>query len=504
MHYTHLFRSLIGLLFSLFWFKRTEFLLYWKILIYGFFSIFVTFFLKAEDQLLDSPNRVAYSASNPAKVYVIPVQEEIGEPNLYILRFAIKQAIDNDIDLLVLDMNTPGGRLDVTLEMMTLLDKFEGSTYTFINPDAISAGAYIAAATEKIFMSPKGTIGAAAVIQGTGQDVNETLKLKIDSYLKARVRNLSEERRYRADVVRAMMDEGFSLAIGEEVLKEEGELLTLTAKEAVALYGEPKEPLLADGIYDSVEDLLTDQYGKDQYEITAFTFNWAQQVAIFLKRLSTVLIGIGILGLFVEFKTPSFGIFGIGGLICLLVVFASNYVAGLAGAEPILFFALGIVLIGVELFVFPGLFISGLIGLLLLLGSLVWSLADIWPQSGGSFDWMVFTEPLIQILIGLLIALAGMLLLSRILPKTWVWEKLILSEAVGNNQPVKSYPMSQSITLLGKTGVALTPLLPSGRVTIEGKSYDATAPFSSIRKGDPIVVTEEQGFSLVVTKQKAG
>ena len=503
MHYTYLFPPLLDFLTPFFPSKRLPLLFYKGILLSVLLSLLPGYLLQAEDQPLNAPTQMIPSVSTPTKVYVIPIKEEIGEPNLYILRFAIKQAIENDIDLLVLDMNTPGGRLDVTLEMMTLLDKFEGSTYTYINPDAISAGAYIAVATEKIFMSPKGTIGAAAVIQGTGQDVNETLKLKIDSYLKARVRNLSEERRYRADVVRAMMDEGFSLAIGEKVLKEEGELLTLTAKEAVALYGEPKEPLLADGLYESIEELLINQYGKDQYEITAFNFNWAQQVAIFLKRLSTILIGVGLLGLFVEFKTPGFGIFGIGGLICLLVVFASNYVAGLAGTEPILFFALGLVLIGVELFVFPGLLIFGLIGLLLLLGSLIWSLADIWPQNGGSFDWMVFAEPMVQILIGLLIALSGMLILSKILPKTWIWEKLILSEAVGTIQPAKSYPISKSFSLLGKKGVALTPLLPSGRVDIEGRSYEATAPFSSIRKGDAVVVTEEQGFSLVVMKHSS-
>ena len=501
MHYNRRFQSHFDLLIRFFYLKETRLSVYKRLLFFILLFSLLGVAIEAADLSIDSPPETNPLPFKSTKVYVIPIQEEIGEPNLYILRFAIKQAIENDIDLLILDMNTPGGRLDVTLEMMTLLDKFEGSTYTFINPDAISAGAYIATATEKIFMSPKGTIGAAAVIQGTGQDINETLKLKIDSYLKARVRNLSEQRRYRADVVRAMMDEEFSLVIEEEVVKEEGELLTLTAREAVATYGQPREPLLADGIYESVDQLLSDQYGEDQYEITAFTFNWAQKVAIFLKRLTTILIGIGLLGLFVEFKTPGFGVFGIGGLICLLVVFASNYVAGLAGAEPILFFALGLLLIGIELFVFPGILIFGFIGLLLSFGSLVWSLADIWPQNSGVFDWMVFAEPLFQILVGLSIALAGILILSKLLPKTWIWEKLILSATAGNNPPKEAHSTTNSLGVLGKEGVALTPLLPSGRVEIEGKSYDATAPFSSIRKGDPIVVTAEQGFSLVVEKQ---
>ena len=436
------------------------------------------------------------------KVYVVPVQEEIGEPNLYILRFALKKAIADEIDVLVLDMNTPGGRLDVTLEMMEMLDKFEGQTMTYINPDAISAGAYISAATEEIFFAPKATIGAAAVIQGTGEDVNETLKLKIDSYLKAKVRSLSEEKRYRADVIRAMMDEEFELKIGEEVLKESGELLTLTATEAMKEYGDPAEPLLGSGIYSSIDELLADQFGADRYEIKEFQFNWAQSLAIFLKGLAPMLIGIGLLGLFVEFKTPGFGIFGIGGITCLLIVFASNYVAGLAGTEPILFFILGVILLGLELFVFPGIFIAGVLGIALMLGSLLWSLADIWPKETDSLNLMIFLGPIGQVFLGLMIAAVGMLILSRILPKSWIWNKLVLAEISGGEvrEVTRETIGGDQAELLGQIGVALTALLPSGRVEVAGKTYDATAQLGSISKGDSVKVVGAKGFSLNVEK----
>ena len=106
----------------------------------------------------------------PTLVYVIPVNEAINQPNLFVLRRGLKEAIRKKVDMVLLDMDTPGGRLDICLEMMEMLDYFEGATATYINPDAISAGAFIASACDKIYFSPKGKMGAAAVIQGTGED----------------------------------------------------------------------------------------------------------------------------------------------------------------------------------------------------------------------------------------------------------------------------------------------------------------------------------------------
>ena len=76
------------------------------------------------------------SAENTAKealaqpthssVVVIPINEAIDKANLFILRRALKQAISDQVDCVILDMDTPGGRLDVTLEMMEMLARFEG------------------------------------------------------------------------------------------------------------------------------------------------------------------------------------------------------------------------------------------------------------------------------------------------------------------------------------------------------------------------------------------
>jgi membrane-bound serine protease (ClpP class) len=150
-------------------------------------------------------NLKSASAPEVTNVYIIPVEDVIDSPNLYILRRGLKEAIINEVSLVVLDMDTPGGRVDICLEMMEMLDRFEGETITYVNEDAISAGSFIAAATESIYFSPRGKIGASAVIQGTGEDVPETARQKIESYLRANIRVMSATHPYRAEVIRAMM-----------------------------------------------------------------------------------------------------------------------------------------------------------------------------------------------------------------------------------------------------------------------------------------------------------
>ncbi|HSH09025.1 MAG TPA: hypothetical protein VK995_01465, partial [Oceanipulchritudo sp.] len=284
----------------------------------------------------------ALDTKGSISVYRVPITEAISKTNLFILRRSIKQAIQEGVEVIVLDMDTPGGRLDVTLEMMELLDRFAGETVTYVNKDAVSAGAYISMATDSIYFAPDGVMGAAAVVSGTGQDIDENMKAKINSYLLARMRSYTNEFPYRSDLIRAMADLDYELTIDGKVLKKEGELLSLTAGEAIALYGDPPRPLLADGIAENLEELLNQRYGVGVWELKTFQISWSEEAAKYFDSIAPILLGLGLLLLFVEFKTPGFGIFGILGLVLVGIVFASNYMAGLAGFEAIIFFIIGV------------------------------------------------------------------------------------------------------------------------------------------------------------------
>lgn len=462
-----------------------------------------------------SPDPSLFSADGKIHVYRVPVTEAISKPNLFILRRSIKQAIEQGVQVIVLDMDTPGGRLDVTLDMMEVLDRFEGETLTYVNKDAISAGAYISMATDAIYFAPDGVMGAAAVVAGSGQEIDESMKAKINSYLQARMRSYTEAYPYRAEVIRAMADLDYELTIDGEVLKPAGELLSVTATEAVALYGEPPKPLLADGIADSIEDLLADRYGAENVALETFEITWSEEIAKYLDAIAPALLGLGLLLLFVEFKTPGFGIFGIAGLSLVATVFASNYMAGLAGFEAILFFLLGLVFIVVDIFLLPGTFVFLILGGLFILGSLLWSLSDIWPvpsQEGTDPGGITFTvDPdsvwlaLYEVLGAFGIALIGLWLIWRFLPNTPVYGRLVHSMAGPMPDPVltggSEFPGAKALPDVGSHGVVTKPLHPLGEVEIEGRRYQATVSVGSLNAGADIIVTGYRNFSLLVDER---
>lgn len=431
-------------------------------------------------------------------VYVIPITGVIAKPNLYILRRGLKEAIENEVGMVLLDMDTPGGRVDYTLEMMEMLAKFDGITATYVNPDAISAGSFIAAATREIYFAPQGKMGASAVIQGGGQEVPETARMKVESYLRANIRVLTEDYPYRSDVIRAMLDADFELKIGDEVIKPAGELLTLTAREAASTYGEPAQPLLSAGTYDSIEALLDARFGPGAYQIKDFHLTYSEVVAKWMNSFAPALLGIGLLALFLEFKTPGFGFFGIGGIVLLGIFFISQHIAGLAGNEPILFFALGILLVMVEIFFFPGTFVFALSGLALIFGSLLWAMVDIWPGEPISISPELLAEPLVNLVFGFSIAAAGALVLSRFFPGSWMERKLVLAEAAGGDSQTIRAERASRLPPRGSTGTAVTDLFPTGRVEIDGQRYDARSALGTIEHGTPIRVQKAADFSLIV------
>jgi membrane-bound serine protease (ClpP class) len=441
--------------------------------------------------------------SEPVKVFVIPVKNQIAPPSLYVLRRGLKEAIAEGATYVLLDMDTPGGRADVMLEMMEALEKFEGATATFVNVEAGSAGALIAAVTDEIYFAPTGVMGAAEIITGTGADVSEGLKRKLTSYINAKVRALAHsDNPHRADVLKAMTTPSFELKIDDKVLKPSGELLTLTADEAVAKYGDPPMPLLADGISSSVSDLLATRFPGQNLSVVRLQTTWSEEAAQWLNAFQSVLLGLGLLGLFIEFKTPGFGIFGVLGAALLLVVFFGHYIAGLSGHEPALVFALGLVLLALELLVIPGTILVGLVGVMLMLGSLIWSMADLWPNEPVEFSGDVFARPLLDLGLGVVIAIGGMVALLRFLPRGWVWDRLVLASAVGESAPTGTSATSSvaapGSALVGRRGVAATALFPSGQIEIDGRRYEARLEIGSVAAGTPLVVREEGEFGLIV------
>jgi membrane-bound serine protease (ClpP class) len=327
------------------------------------------------------------------------------------------------------------------------------------------------------------------------------MKLKIVSYLKARVRAMSEGKGYRGQVISAMIDADSELKIDGKILKEKGELLSLTASEAAKTYGDPAQPLLAAGVARNIDDLIRQRFGSAR--VTTMEVTWSEKLAVWLNAMSPMLLGIGMLALFIEFKTPGFGVFGVVGIALLAVVFLGNYVAGLSGHEPILFFGLGLVLVAVELFFIPGAIVIALSGLVLMFGALVWSMADIWPNEPVTLSAGMFLGPLLNV--GLGVAIAGVLgvLALRFLPHGWFWDRMILESAVATAAQTAGgapRPVPETEAMIGRRGIAATALRPVGQVEIDGVRYEARVEVGALDAGAPIVVVKRTDFALIVAR----
>lgn len=434
----------------------------------------------------------------PEQAYIIPIEGEITSPQHYILRRALKEAIDNHVDFIILKLNTPGGAVDTTIKMMETMGKYPGTILAFVDTEALSAGAFLAASTDKIYMTPNAIIGAAAVIQATGQDVPKTARLKLESYIHAKIRTLSDKSPYRSEVLRAMSEEDYVLEIDGTVVKPSGELLTLTAPEALKEYGTPPQPLLAAGIASTPEALLQHYAPEKHFAIKAFKVSWSEELARWLSHIAPLLLGAGMFLLFIEFKTPGFGIFGIGGIALVLLVFAVNYIAGLAGNEEIILFLCGLILLAVELFVFPGIIIAGVGGGLMVLIALIWAMADTWPNQAIEFSSDIFIAPLIDLGMAIAFGLLAALLISRFMPKSWFLKKIVLRSQSRRVEGAQTFSGEDTLPAVGSLAYTTTALFPSGEIEFKGERYQAMSHFGTIAKNTQVSVIAHKGLVVIV------
>ncbi len=459
--------------------------------------LLLTLILSALPAIAQEESSEAPAIASQEKIIVIPIRDQIAPPELFILRRGLKTAIEEGADTVILNMETPGGRLDVTFDMLKALEKFPGKTVTYINNEAISAGALISAATDEIWFAPTAIIGAAAPVSGTGAEIDESMKQKIVSYLKARVRAISAEDENRAMAISAMIDADYELKIGDEVIKPKGELLSLTANEALREYGDPAKPLLAAGISPSLADLTETLMNGADYTVTELEITWSEKVAQYLTGLAPALLAIGLVLVFIEFKTPGFGIFGIGGGLMLAIVFFGHNAAGLSGHEAALFFFIGFALVIIDVFFIPGFFVLAIPGAILMLGSLLWGMSDIWPDQPIEWDSGFLYRPLFNLISGLGGAILIFAMLLRFMPRGGLWGRMVLENAIAGETTLAS-TARRAPSLIGATGHAVTALFPSGQVEISGKRYDAKLALGTAPPGTSVRVISAGEFDLVV------
>lgn len=456
----------------------------------------------APSHAADSPP----SNSSEAPVYILPIREDIMPPLTYLVRRGVKEAMANNAQCLIIDMETNGGRVDVTEEIIQLINRFEGRKITYINAKAFSAGAFISVATQEIYMSPVSVIGAAAPIMlspgGGAGDMPDTMEVKMTSGISALIRATAEQNGHDPMVVDAMIDKSKELIKDGKTLSEKGQILTLTNTEAEKTYGDPPAPLLSKGTVTSLDDLII-QLGYGEAPLKSIKPTGAEQVGTWINKISSILLILGILGVYLEFKTPGFGLPGILGLTAFAIYFLGGYVAGLSGLEWAVLFVLGLFLLIIELFFIPGTLIIGLLGAGLMLWSLLMGLVDMDPSVP---VWHIpsaaqFKYPLQVLGTSIIGSVVCIILLSAVLPKTTFYGQLVSATTSGEQSVVTRENEEKS--MMGCEGVSVSTLRPGGKGKFEGKLLDVITDGEMISPGKRIRIVGFSAHDAIVEEVKS-
>jgi len=443
------------------------------------------------------------ATDNKLLIYTFAIKDNIAAPTWRITQEAFEEANALGADIVILQLNTYGGEVSAADSIRTKILNAPMPVYVFIDDNAASAGALIAIACDSIYMKPGGKIGAATVVNQTGEQVPD----KFQSYMRATMRATAEAHGkdtlvegsdtllvWHRDpaIAEAMVDPRLYV----EGVSDTGQVLTFTTSEAI-LNG------YCEGSAESLEDVIS-QLGIEEYELKSYNPTGMDKVINFLINplISGVLIMIIIGGIYFELQSPGIG-FALGAsVVAALLYFAPLYLEGMAENWELILFIVGILLIMVEVFAIPGFGVAGVAGIIAMITGLTLSMVD-----NVVFDDPEFTgEGLSMLMKSLSVVLVSMLL--GLIFSLWATRKLLTSNAFSSlslrseQRPEEGYVGvdTKKDSLVGETGIAHTVLRPSGIVKIQDNLYDAKSEYGFIEKGEAVKVIRYETGQVYVVK----
>ena len=412
-------------------------------------------------------------------VYIGNIEGEIDLGLAPYVKRVIDEAGKNGASAIIFRINTFGGRVDAATQIKDAIFDSKVRTIAFIDKRAISAGALIALSCEKIVMAPGASMGASTVVDQSGQKQSE----KYQSYMRSEMRATAEKNNRRTDIAQAMVDERI---VVPDLNDDSTKLVTLTSDEAVKFK-------MADTILTSIGEIQSAFGLKDAQDVTV-KVNWAEDFVSFLNNpiVSSILIIIGLIGIFMEIKMGVWGLPGTVAVIALALFFGSSYILQLASVIDIVMFVAGVILLLLEIFVIPGFGVAGVLGIILMIFGLFLSLVSDFQMS----DFSLLSMAIVQLASIFVATGLFMYLLSKILPRTNVWNRLILQENIGSKSGYTSKPSLEN--LIGVEGTAFTDLRPAGTAIINGNRVDVVTEGDYVNHNSKIVVKSVEGSKVVV------
>ncbi len=497
------------------------------------------------------------SSSRPAPHYtkaaVIPIDSEITDVTLTSLRRRLAQSAKDGADLVVLEMDTPGGMVTSALKICDTIKDERRHTVAWVHTKAYSAGAIISIACREIVMSPRSTTGLAMpIMMGTEgvTAVPEALKPKAYGPMMEEVRDSARRNGYSVLMCEAMVlpeREIFWVQNGQT-----GEKRFVTRSERDRLFGisstqpgaasqpidatsrsdwqyitstplipEVKQPVISYGELLTMSQDEAISYGfarptmvstvaqlQELYGLSApplrLESNWSEDLVAWLTSpiVRGILLMVALLAGYIELNHPGVILPGVVAAVFLALFLGAPYLTGLANVWDILLVVVGLLLIALEIFVIPGFGAAGIAGVVLLLVGLVASFVPTeWP--GGPFHWPTsqyawtsLRNGMLSVSLSLAAALAGMVILSRHFRRMPYLNRL----ASANPQPqeVSLEDWFGGLPAAGEVGVSIGALRPAGKARFGGKVVDVVAESDFIEAGQAVQVIERVGNRVVV------
>lgn len=459
------------------------------------------------------------SSGGAGKVYVIPVHGTV-EPGLSVfIKMALTDTPADQGDVFVLEMDTFGGRVDSALAIVDqILFSGKNRTIAYVSSKAISAGALIALSCNELVMKHNTTIGDCAPIIYS-KEGPKMMGEKFQSPLRAKFRTLARKNGYPEKLAEAMVTsemevfrvemEGQTrymeareieeLSAGEKekirskkTIVAKGELLTMDDVEA-------KETGFSKMSVESLPEML-ERLSLSDREVVRIEESWSHALVRLIIRATPILMMIGLAALFIELKAPGFGVPGIVGIICLAIVFLGQHIAGLANYTELLLIFLGIVLVGIELFILPAFGVCGFAGLFCILAGMILSLQDF-NLPDPSFPWQrALMVKNITVVIGSLLSsfLVSIMFIRYVLPKAGK----IVSGPYLSTTLATSHADSEEMkkAKAGDTGRAITALRPSGKAMVGSEVLDVITEGDFIDMDTPLLITAIRGNRIIVVR----
>jgi len=446
--------------------------------------------------------------------------------------------------LVIIDLNTPGGRSDAMEGICDLIRKDLKDVYTvaYVNPRAISAGAIISLACTEIVMAPGSRIGDSMPIMIVGGQlvaIPDKERGKIETDARTLTRVLAEHNGHNPDLCEAMITSTREIwrihhrkthevrvvdpdaknwrrvvanwpgtkATSESDAELDWEfLMAVDRKKDLGLVMLTDTEAVKCGFVDHVfadMDALAKHYNITTRPVV-LEDNWSEGLVGLLTSpaLVGILMTLAVLCVYAELNTPGFGVAGGLAIACFAILFGSHFLIGLAHWWEIGLFVLGLILIGLEVLVIPGFGVAGISGIICcvigLMAIVVPNAPTEFPWPETELDWSWFANGLFALGLGFALGVIVAMVVAHHLPKIPVANRLVLAQA----QAAVDAPVPEDSPMMhikvGDTGTVETMCRPVGKVRFGKELFDATADGKVIDVGTKVRVTEREGNRLLI------